>query len=41
MTKTIILLKGNFKATEKNLVIFNNEYNLIISLDYNSHKVKS
>jgi hypothetical protein len=38
MTKTIILLKGNFKATEKNLVIFNNEYNLIISLDYESHK---
>mgnify|MGYP004005028003 FL=1 len=34
----IILLKNHFKITEKISKIFKNENNLIISLDYNSHK---
>lgn len=38
MTETIILLKDNFKVQEEILTIFNNENNLIICLDYKSHK---
>jgi hypothetical protein len=34
----IILIKNSFKTTEKILKIFRNVDNLIISLDYNSHK---
>ncbi len=38
MVETAILLKDNFKVTEQTLKIFNNKDNLIVSLDYESHK---
>lgn len=38
MAETAILLKDNFKVTEQTLKIFNNKDNLIVSLDYESHK---
>lgn len=37
MTKNIVLIKNDFEETEKNLKIFKNTNNLIISLDYESH----
>ena len=38
MVETAILLKDNFKVTEQTLKTFNNKDNLIVSLDYESHK---
>ena len=38
MTETIILIKNNFNVTEQTFTIFNNKDNLIVSLDYESHK---
>lgn len=38
MIETIILIKDNFKITEQTFAIFNNKDNLIVSLDYESHK---
>ena len=38
MNETIILVKSNFKVTEQTYTIFNNKKNLIVSLDYKSHK---
>jgi len=38
MNETIILVKSNFKVTEQTFAIFNNKKNLIVSLDYESHK---
>ncbi|MCV0400939.1 MAG: hypothetical protein K5777_03015 [Nitrosopumilus sp.] len=38
MMNEIIILKNSFKVTEKVSKIFENKDNLIISLDYNSHK---
>lgn len=38
MNKTLIIIKNNFKETAQTSKILNNENNLIISLDYQSHK---
>jgi len=38
MNETIVLVKENFKVTDQTLTIFYNKENLIISLDYVSHK---
>jgi hypothetical protein len=38
MTENIVLLKDNFKVTEEILTVFSNKNNLIICLDYESHK---
>jgi hypothetical protein len=38
MAETAILLKDNFKVTDQTLIILKDENNLVVSLDYESHK---